>query len=91
VTAESGSLARAERQRSATAQVRYQVTHDPDARAVAGALAEPQSVRQGAEAFVAATGAQTSQAVVDPQRRVRFGGEASFAEEQHGATLVTAF
>ena len=58
---------------------------------IAAAFAEPKRVREGAEAFVAAAGAQARQAVMDPERGVGFDGEALFAKDQHGATLVTAF
>jgi hypothetical protein len=71
--------------------MRDQVTHDPGAHFVASALTEPQSLRERAETFVATTSAQAREAVVHPERGVGFDGKTLFAQDQHGATLVTAF
>ena len=71
--------------------MRDQVAHDPDAQRITRAFAQPQRVRESAKALVTAAHAQTREAVVHPERGVGFDGEALLTQDQHGATLVTAF
>jgi hypothetical protein len=70
--------------------MRDEVTHDLGASFVAIAFTQPQGMGQGTKAFVATASPQARQAIVDPKCGVVFDGEAFFAKDQHGPTLVTA-